>query len=132
SDDTKAAGKLFVEGQRAYTAGDYRHAAESFEAAYKKAPRLEPLWNAARAWHRAGEPVKAANLYAQYLDKAPPGARDRAASIKSMKELEAKLGRLEVHADGFEGVTVDGAPLDGTRLYVSPGSHLVEAKKGDK
>lgn len=132
AEDPKAAGKLFVEGQHAFNTGDYRHAAESFEAAYQKAPRLSPLWNAARAWHRAGEPVKAANLYAMYLDKAPPGDRDRASSIKAMKELEAKLGRLEIHADGFDAVTVDGVPLDGTRLYVSPGSHLVEAKKGDK
>lgn len=131
-EDRKEAGKLFVEGQRAFTTGDFRHSAESFEAAYQKVPKLPALWNAARAWHRAGEPVKAANLYASYLDKAPPKAPDRASAIKSMKELESKLGRLEVHAEGFDSVTVDAAPLDGTRLYVTPGSHLVEGKKGTK
>lgn len=131
-DDTKEAGKLFVEGQRAFTTGDYRHSAESFEAAYQKVPKLPALWNAARAWHRAGEPVKAANLYAAYLDKAPAKAPDRASATKSMKELEAKLGRLEVHAAGFDSVTVDGAALAGSRLYVSPGAHLVEGHKGPK
>jgi predicted nucleic acid-binding protein len=131
-EDRRIARRLFVEGQHAFTTGDYRHAAESFEGAYQKLPKLPALWNAARAWHRAGEPVKAANLYAEYLDKAPPKAPDRAAAIKSMKELEAKLGRLEIHAEGFDSVTVDGQPLAGTRLYVTPGSHLVEARAGAK
>src|SRR5512143_4363052 len=77
-EDRREAGRLFVEGQRSFTTGDFRHSAESFEAAYQKVPKLPALWNAARAWHRAGEPVKAANLYASYLDKAPPKAPDRA------------------------------------------------------
>lgn len=131
-DDRKAAGKLFTEAQRAFSAGDFKHAAESFEAAYKRVPKLPALWNAARAWHRAGEPVRAANLYAEYLDKAPPNAPDRASAITSMKQLEGKLGRLEIHADGFDVVTVDGEPLEGSRLYVSPGTHVVEGKKGSK
>ena len=40
ADDMKAAAKLFAEGQKAYREGDYRHAAEAFEGAYKRAPRL--------------------------------------------------------------------------------------------
>lgn len=131
-DERREAGRLFVEGQRAFGAGDFRHSAESFDAAYKLSPRLPALWNAARAWHRAGEPVRAANLYADYLDKAPPKAPDRASAIKSMKELEAKLGRLEIHAEGFDKVSLDGAPLDGARPYVTPGAHVVEGRKGEK
>jgi len=127
--DRKEAGKLFMEGQRAFTTGDFRHSAESFEEAYRKVPKLPALWNAARAWHRAGEPVRAANLYASYPRQGAPKAPDRASAIKSMKELEAKLGRLEVHAEGFDSVTVDAAPIDGTRLYVTPGSHLVEGRE---
>lgn len=131
-DDRKAAGQLFMQGQRAFTSGDFRHAAESFEGAYKRVPKLPALWNAARAWHRAGEPVKAANRYAEYLDKAPPKAPDRASAIKSMNELEGKLGKLEIHAEGFDSITVDGEPVVGTRLYVTPGSHVVEGKAGTK
>lgn len=132
AEDRKVAGKLFVQAQRAFGAGDYRHAAEAFEAAYQRIPKLPALWNAARAWHRAGEPVKAANLYAAYLDKAPPNAPDRASAIASMKRLEPKVGRLEVHAEGFDSVTVDGEPLEGMRVYTSPGTHIVEGKKGPK
>jgi hypothetical protein len=131
-EDRRAAGRLFLEAQRAFGSGDYRHAAESFEAAYKRVPKLPALWNAARAWHRAGEPVRAANLYASYLDKAPPNAPDRASAISSMKQLDGKLGRLEVHAEGFDSVTVDGEPLEGARVYVSPGTHVVEGRKGSK
>src|SRR5262252_3080727 len=71
-EDLKQAAKLFAEGQKSYREGDYRHAAEAFEGAYKKAPRLPPLYNAARAWQKGGETVRAANLYASYLRKAPP------------------------------------------------------------
>lgn len=131
-DDIKAAAKLFGEGQRAYNAGDYRHAAESFEEAYKRAPRLAPLWNAARAWHKAREYARAANLYAKYLKLAPSGAPDRNSATAAMRDLEPRLARLEIHAASFDGVTVDGAPTEaldeqGTAIvYVTPGAHAVE------
>ena len=57
--DTGAAKAAFQEGSRAYGAGDYRHAAESFEAAYKLNPHPSALWNAARARQRAGDIAKA-------------------------------------------------------------------------
>jgi len=128
AEDRKVAAKAFAEGQKAFTAGDFRHAAESFDQAYKRAPRLPALWNAARAWHRAGEPVRAANLYARYLKEAPPSAPDRASALAAMKDLESKLARLEIHADGFTEVTVDGSKIEDTTVYVSPGEHLVEGK----
>jgi tetratricopeptide (TPR) repeat protein len=131
-DDRKAAAKLFGEGQKAYNAGDYRHAAESFEEAYKRAPRLAPLWNAARAWHKAREYARAANLYAKYLKLAPSNAPDRNSATGAMRDLEPRLARLEIHAASFESVTVDGAPIEelddqGTAVvYVTPGAHAVE------
>ncbi|HEX7601242.1 MAG TPA: hypothetical protein VF316_06535 [Polyangiaceae bacterium] len=131
-DDRKAAAKLFGEGQKAYNAGDYQHAAESFEQAYKRAPRLAPLWNAARAWHKAREYARAANLYAKYLKLAPSNAPDRNSATAAMRDLEPRLARLEIHAASFELVTVDGAPIEelddqGTAIvYVTPGAHAVE------
>jgi len=131
-DDRKAAATLFGEGQKAYNAGDYRHAAESFEEAYKRAPRLAPLWNAARAWHKAREYARAANLYAKYLKLAPSSAPDRNSATAAMRDLEPRLARLEIHAASFESVTVDGAPLEGLDdqgtavVYVTPGAHAVE------
>ncbi len=137
--DRKAAAKLFAEGHKAYVAGDYRHAAESFEAAYRRAPRLPPRWNAARAWQKGGELVHAANLYASYLRKAPPSAPDRNSATSSLRDLEAKLGRLEIHAADFTDLKLDGAAIDledqepsSLTVYVSPGSHVVEGQHGGK
>ena len=137
--DRKAAAKLFAEGHKAYVSGDYRHAAESFEAAYRRAPRLPPLWNAARAWQKGGELVHAANLYASYLRKAPPSAPDRNSATSSLRDLETKLGRLEIHAAELTDLKLDGAAIDledqepsSLTVYVSPGSHVVEGQHGGK
>jgi hypothetical protein len=138
-EDRKAAAKLFGEGQRAYNQGDFRHAGESFEAAYKHAPRLPPLWNAARAWHKGGELVHAANLYASYLRKAPPTAPDRNSATSAMRDLEGRVARLEVHADGFSDLKVDGVAIDlddqnarSFVVYVTPGTHVVEGAQAGK
>jgi hypothetical protein len=138
-DDRKAAAKLFAEGHKAYVTGDYRHAAEAFEAAYRRAPRLPPLWNAARAWQKGGELVHAANLYAVYLRKAPPSAPDRNSATSALRDLETKLGRLEVHAADFTELKLDGAAIDledqdpsSVVVYVSPGSHVVEGQHAGK
>ena len=132
-DDRRAAAKLFAEGQHAYRTGDYRHAGESFEAAYARAPRLPPLWNAARAWQKGGELVHAANLYASYLRKAPPGAPDRNSATSALRDISAKIGALEVHAAGMTDLKLDGVAIDlddqtaaSFVVYVTPGSHVVE------
>src|SRR5262249_35778251 len=65
------AAKDFADGERAFKAGDFVGAATHFEAAFQKAPHYAPLWNAARAWHRAGSLARAATLYARYLRESP-------------------------------------------------------------
>ncbi|HEX4515635.1 MAG TPA: hypothetical protein VH054_18940, partial [Polyangiaceae bacterium] len=138
-DDLKLAAKLFAEGQKAYREGDYRHAAEAFEGAYKRAPRLPPLYNAARAWQKGGEMVRAANLYAVYLRKAPPSAPDRNNATSALRDLEGRVAKLEVHASDLTDLKVDGAAFDvGDQsnasfiVYVTPGTHVIEGKHGDK
>lgn len=124
----QAAAKAFEQGQKAFKAGDYRKAGEKFEQAYELAPHPSPLWNAARAWHRAHEPVRAANLYAKYLRIAPEGARDRNHAISGLKELSAKLGLLTVNATDVTDIRVDGKPIEGSSIYVLPGEHILEAQ----
>lgn len=124
--DRKAAQASFQEAQKAFRAGDYRHAAEKFDEAYKRAPHHAPLWNAGRAWHRAGELPRAANIYAKYLREAPPNAPDRNHATAALKEAAAKLGRIDVHATGVVDVKVDGEPFEGEGVYVVPGAHVVE------
>ena len=138
-EDRKAAAKLFGEAQKAYRDGDFRHAAEAFEGAYKKAPRLPPLYNAARAWQKGGELVRAANLYASYLRKAPPTAPDRNSATSALRDLETKLARLELHAADITELKVDGVavevedqPPNALVLYVTPGTHVVDGARGGK
>lgn len=126
--ERKAAQASFQEAQKAFKAGDFRHAAEKFDEAYKRAPHHAPLWNAGRAWHRAGELTRAANIYAKYLREAPPKAPDRNRAIVALKEVQAKLGRIDVHATDVSEVTVDGEPFEGEGVYVIPGAHVVEGK----
>ena len=130
--DRHAAQQAFAEGQRAFTLGDFQHAAESFEKAYQRAPHHAALWNAARSWQRAGEGARAANLYAKYLREAPPNAPDRNSAIAALKKLSGKLARLEIHAAGMQELQVDGEPVQDEVVYVSPGTHLIEAKSGDR
>ncbi|MGH7282665.1 MAG: tetratricopeptide repeat protein [Polyangiaceae bacterium] len=135
--DSKAAGQAFMEGQKAYKHGDYRHAGDSFEKAYSLSPKLPALWNAARAWQDAGELTRAANLYYKYLSLAPPAAPDRDRAIKSLNQLNEKLARIEVHAGDFTEVQLDGADVPGladapdhtTMVYVNPGEHVLSGTK---
>lgn len=132
AEDRKAARQAFIDGQSSFKKGDYRHAAESFEAAYKRAPHPDALWNAARSWFRAGEKTRAANLYARYLQDAPPLARDRNSATDALRKLAPELGRLEIHASDVTDVRVDNEPIEGTSLYVTPGTHLIQGRHDDR
>ncbi|WP_437634097.1 hypothetical protein [Sorangium sp. So ce854] len=124
-EDARAAARAFEEGERAFRAGDFACAAAAFEAAYRAAPHASPLWNAARSWHRAGEAVRAANLYARYLREAPPDAPDRDAAGAALGQLAPRLGRIDVYAPGARDVRVDDVRVEGASVYVNPGSHVV-------
>ncbi|TKD01336.1 tetratricopeptide repeat protein [Polyangium fumosum] len=128
AEDRAAATRAFEEGERAYRAGDFSRAAERFEEAYRRAPHPAPLWNLARAWDKAGEIARAANGYARYLREAPQGAPDRDEAGKALAELAAKLGRIEVFAPEAEDVQVDDQRLDGTSVYVHPGTHVIKGR----
>jgi tetratricopeptide (TPR) repeat protein len=124
------ASALFEEARRLYEAGDFTAAAESFERAYAAAPHHAAAWNAARAWHKAGELPRAATLYQRYLREAPWDAPDRDAAGRSLTELRALLGRVEVQPPGVKGVTVDGREPEYDEVWVVPGSHVVESVSG--
>jgi hypothetical protein len=49
-----------------------------------------------------------------------------------MKELEPKLARIEIHAEGFSDVMLDGEATSDRKMYVTPGEHVVTGKKDDQ
>src|SRR5262249_13544235 len=87
AEDRKAARDRFAEGERAFKAGDFARAGEAFDDAYRLAPHPSAAWNAARAWQKAGEKARAANLYARYLREAPANDPDRSQSAAALVEL---------------------------------------------
>jgi hypothetical protein len=116
----------FAEGERAYLAGDYRGAAESFELAYTLRPHYSVLWNAAKAWERNGDLVRAANLLDRYLRDAPKGAPDRDNAVATLTKLDGKLARVEVRGIDVHELRIDGEKIEsGMKLYVTPGDHDV-------
>jgi tetratricopeptide (TPR) repeat protein len=126
------AGARFEEGTKAFDAGDFRRAAEAFEAAERLAPSHDAVWNAARAWHRAGEAARAATLYARYLRTAPADASDRGTATTQLANLAPRLARIEVHGDGIEQLKLDDAPCDDRIVYVSRGAHILTALVGGR
>lgn len=127
SADAGSAARHFGDGQKAFTAGDYAHAGDEFEAAYKDQPHHAPLWNAARSWQRAGDDVRAANLYARYLREAPPDAPDRDQATVALRLLTSRMGRIEPHAAGVEKLRLDGKVVAAPVIYVAAGEHVAEA-----
>lgn len=123
-----AAGRHFASGEAAYEAGDFSRAGASFEAAYEAQPHPIALWNAARSWERAGEPVRAANLYRAFLNQAPPDTPHRDRATQALAELSKRVGRLEIVMPKGEALAIDGRPLGAARVtYVAPGAHLLAA-----
>jgi tetratricopeptide (TPR) repeat protein len=68
--DKARAAKIFRSAEGAFRQHEYARAAEQFEEANSIAPHPAALFNAARAWEKAGELRRAANLCGRYLRDA--------------------------------------------------------------
>jgi hypothetical protein len=121
------AAQQFEEGATAFDRGDFVHAADAFERAYRLAPNTDSVWNAARARQLADELPRAATLYARFLREAPTDTRDRNVAAALLVSLAARFGRIEVHGEGIEQLVVDERPSEDRIVYVSPGAHVVRA-----
>lgn len=128
--DVATAEARFAEGEAAFDKGDFVRAAESFDAAYAADPNATSLFNAARSWERAGEAVRAANLYRRFLKTAPADTPFRERATASLAELAKRLGRIEIVGPGTTSPSVDRVAALDTTVYVAPGTHLVEADIG--
>ena len=132
ADARKEAAKAFAEGVKAFAAKDYVLAASRFDEAYRLAPHPNALWNEAQALQRAGEGPRAANTYAKFLREAPSDAHDLADATKALADLARKLVRVDFTASGFDTVLLDDARVEPPSVYVEPGRHVLEGRKGDQ
>lgn len=127
----KAAAR-FKEGEKAFKRHEYSTAAKAFEEAYDIAPHPAAIFNAATAYQKAGDLVRAANLCARYLKDAPETDARREKANALIGELIPKLGRIELEDRGAKNLELDGAPAKESLIYVDAGDHLVSGEFGDK
>jgi tetratricopeptide (TPR) repeat protein len=130
--DKARAAKIFRSAEGAFRQHEYARAAEQFEEANSIAPHPAALFNAARAWEKAGELRRAANLCGRYLRDAPEDDARRPKANLLIAELIPKLGRIEVVDRGAQHVQIDGQPRDLDVTYVDPGDHSVSGVFGDR
>ncbi|WP_437286040.1 PEGA domain-containing protein [Sorangium sp. So ce406] len=126
-EDIEQAKALFNAGAQAYAATRYRDAVQSFEAAYRKAPRPALLFSLAQAYRRlyvveqSPEALRAAIAnYRRYLEEVPQGGR-RADATEALSELGVIAARLEASAPSSPAA-LEAAPPDArprTRINVT-------------
>lgn len=135
---TAAARERFKEGVAHFDKKEYEKARAAFLQAYalKKHPAV--LLNLAQSEVRSGHERDAAKHFTQYLREATDAsASEREAAQAGLATARAAVVELQLTVDdsGAE-VLVDGtlegiSPLSDP-VFVDPGSHNIEAKKGDR
>lgn len=135
---TAAARERFKEGVAYFDKKEFEKARAAFLQAYalKKHPAV--LLNLAQSEVRSGHERDAAKHFSQYLREATdasPAERDSAQAGLATARTAVVEVALTVDEPGAE-VSVDGqaegsSPLVDP-LFLEPGSHTIEAKKGDK
>ena len=124
--ENKAA-SLFKAGAEAHRKGDYLGAARFFDAAHAQVPSAAALYNAGRAWQKAGQPAPAADRFREALKRGnfdPAQMEDAKRRLAALRRLVTQLD-VSGSADGTLSVAhVTGAALPVT-VHVPAGEvHL--------
>ena len=108
--DYAAAGRHFAAAQDAFAQGNYKEAAQQYQASYDITQDPALLFNIGESWQRAGDLGRARDSYQAYL-KAQPSAADRA-------EVEQRLKAIEAAAPPAPAVTAPAACKNARRFMV--------------
>jgi len=125
----------FQEGVRYYDSKQYAKARVAFAQAYALKPHLSILLNLAQSEVRSGYEADAANHFSKYLREVDSSSPTRKEAEKGLARAKKSAGEVLVKtADDGVQILLDGkeqgmSPLDGP-LYVAPGSHTLEGKRG--
>jgi len=134
---TAAARERFKEGVSYFDQKQYEKARAAFLQAYalKKHPAV--LLNLAQSELRSSHERDAAQHFAEYLREATEASgAERDAAQSGLASAKASIAEITVPTDADADVSVDGtlqglAPLPGP-LYLEPGMHTLQAKKGER
>ena len=92
--------RIFVEGDRKYSEGDYRSAAELFQKAYDLSGHPAMLFNLANAHERLGDERRALELLRRFEEHAV--GQQRIAVAKRIARFEERLAQQEERARELE------------------------------
>ena len=128
-DRAKAA---FKEGKKMFAAGDYAGAVEKFKTADTLYPGAAPKFKIAECYDKLGRGEETVAAYRAFVNSNPSEkyaervtlAGQRIAALEATLPATVTLGISPADAPGLV-VTVDGVPVQGTEVKVSPGQHQV-------
>ncbi len=121
----RLAAKSFAEAEAAFARRDFTAAAAAFEQAARLVPHPSPWLNAAEAWERAGELVRAAEDLDQVLAMPDVATQIQTEAESRLTRMEPKLALLEVRGPRTMMVAIDSG-TDGyipARRRLLPGKH---------
>jgi hypothetical protein len=133
-DDTARAHEEFQHGVEFFQNGDYQHALDSFQEAYRLAPHAAVRLNIANCYQQLNRPVEALFHFEHYLSEADhPSAAQRREIEATIRELRGRIGTItfQVTPDGAT-ITIDGsdqrrAPVT-EPVRVTQGRHSIEIR----
>lgn len=132
---SEQASMRYREGVRAYAAGRYKDAIDSFREADSLAPSPALSYNTALAYDKLLDTANALAHYREYLRREPAAPRASAVAER-IGELETALSRrgvqqMTLHSEPSGAtVVIDDKPLGVTPWFgtVTPGPHVVELR----
>ncbi len=110
-DDTARARAAFTNGVEAYESGNYQHALEQFQSAYRLRPHPSVRINMANCYEQLNRPVEAIEHYERFLADSENVDETKAAEVRgSIERLRRQVGEIfvRVQPDGAM-VSIDNA-----------------------
>jgi len=119
-EDRAEAADAYDQGTSAYLSEHYELAAHWFERAYRLVPTSTALLQAVRAYDKAGDPIRAANLALQLQDLYPSDQRAKQSVELVLASVKPVSVMVKVECAVQCTLEVDGALTRHTTFFVTP------------
>lgn len=119
-EDRAEAADAYDQGTSAYLSERYELAAHWFERAYRLVPTSTALLQAVRAHHKAGNPIRAANLALQLRDEYPSDARAKPVTDAVIGSVKPSYVLVQAECEQECTLELDGALIQHATFFVAP------------